>query len=47
MLLVNSILPGALDRMTGSFLGQTAVIISLGLYTVGFIAIRRISKIDI
>ncbi|MEU8708544.1 type II secretion system F family protein [Streptomyces sp. NPDC048565] len=47
MLLVNSILPGALDRMTGSFLGQTAVIISLGLYAVGFIAIRRISKIDI
>ncbi|MER5551661.1 type II secretion system F family protein [Streptomyces sp. NPDC002793] len=47
MLLVNSIMPGALDRMTGSFIGQTVVIISLGLYAVGFIGIRRISKIDI
>ncbi|WP_203182206.1 type II secretion system F family protein [Streptomyces pratensis] len=47
MLLINSILPGALDRMTGTFLGQAAVVVSLGLYTVGFIAIRRISKIDI
>lgn len=47
MLLVNAILPGALDRMTGSFAGQVAVIVSLGLYAVGFIAIRRISKIDI
>ncbi|MFE7752502.1 type II secretion system F family protein [Streptomyces sp. NPDC057428] len=47
MLLVNSIIPGALDRMTGSVAGQIAVIISLGLYALGFIAIRRISKIDI
>ncbi|MBM7437330.1 type II secretion system F family protein [Streptomyces sp. HB132] len=47
MLLVNAILPGALDRMTGSFAGQIAVIVSLGLYAVGFVAIRRISKIDI
>ncbi|MDX3056519.1 type II secretion system F family protein [Streptomyces sp. NE06-03E] len=47
LLLVNSIIPGALDRMTGSVAGQIAVLISLGLYALGFIAIRRISKIDI
>ncbi|MFD7015953.1 type II secretion system F family protein [Streptomyces sp. NPDC059161] len=47
MLLVNQIAPGALDKMTGSFLGQMAVVIALGLYAVGFILIRRISKIDI
>ncbi|MFD9289027.1 type II secretion system F family protein [Streptomyces sp. NPDC060030] len=47
MLLVNSILPGALDRMTGSVVGQVAVIVSLGLYALGFVAIRRVSKIDI
>ncbi|WP_406409609.1 type II secretion system F family protein [Streptomyces halstedii] len=47
MLLVNSVLPGALDRMTGSLLGQIAVVVSLGLYALGFVAIRRISKIDI
>ncbi|MEV5860684.1 type II secretion system F family protein [Streptomyces sp. NPDC052071] len=47
MLLVNSILPGALDRMTGSVVGQIAVVVSLGLYALGFVAIRRVSKIDI
>ncbi|MFE4215403.1 type II secretion system F family protein [Streptomyces sp. NPDC056844] len=47
LLLVNSIIPGALDRTTGSVAGQIAVLISLGLYALGFIAIRRISKIDI
>ncbi|MFD9502069.1 type II secretion system F family protein [Streptomyces sp. NPDC060035] len=47
MLLVNSILPGALDRMTASVAGQIAVVVSLGLYALGFVAIRRISKIDI
>ena len=29
---------GALERMTGSPLGQIAVIIALGLYAVGFVA---------
>ncbi|MGC5346296.1 type II secretion system F family protein [Streptomyces sp. DT24] len=47
MLLVNSIVPGALDRMTGTFAGQAAVVVALTLYALGFIAIRRISKIDI
>ena len=38
---------GALDRMTGSPLGQTAVLIALGLYTIGFFLIRRLGKIDV
>ncbi|MFF3623603.1 type II secretion system F family protein [Streptomyces sp. NPDC002467] len=47
LLLVDMMMPGALDRMTGAFIGQTAVLISLGLFTLGFLLIRRLSKIDV
>ncbi|MBD0745317.1 type II secretion system F family protein [Streptomyces sp. CBMA152] len=47
MLLVNQIAPGSLAKMTGTFLGQAAVVVALGLYALGFVAIRRISKIDV
>ncbi|MEW2413743.1 type II secretion system F family protein [Streptomyces sp. NPDC046866] len=47
LLLVNLMMPGALDRMTGAFLGQTAVLVALGLFTLGFVLIRRLSKIDV
>ncbi|MFD6231105.1 type II secretion system F family protein [Streptomyces sp. NPDC060232] len=47
LLLVDMMMPGALDRMTGAFLGQTAVLVALGLFALGFILIRRLSKIDV
>ncbi|MBW5484025.1 type II secretion system F family protein [Streptomyces bambusae] len=47
LLLVDTMMPGALDRMTGAFVGQIAVLVSLGLFTLGFILIRRLSKIDV
>ncbi|MFI6145163.1 type II secretion system F family protein [Streptomyces sp. NPDC051109] len=47
LLLVNTMMPGALDRMTGAFLGQTAVLVAIGLFTLGFVLIRRLSKIDV
>ncbi|MFE7614394.1 type II secretion system F family protein [Streptomyces sp. NPDC057496] len=47
MLLMDAVMPGALDRMTGAFIGQTAVVISIVLYAIGFIVIRRMSKIDV
>ena len=47
MLLMNAVMPGALDRMTGSLIGQGAVIVSLILYAIGFIVIRRLSRIDV
>lgn len=47
MLLMNAVMPGALDRMTGAFIGQVAVIVSLVLYAIGFIVIRRMSRIDV
>ncbi|MEU8433409.1 type II secretion system F family protein [Streptomyces sp. NPDC029216] len=47
LLLVDMMMPGALDRMTGALVGQTAVVIALGLFTLGFVLIRRLSKIDV
>lgn len=47
LLLVDMMMPGALDRMTGAFIGQTAVLVALGLFTLGFLLIRRLSKIDV
>lgn len=47
LLLVDAMMPGALDRMTGSGLGQSAVLVALGLFALGFVSIRRLSKIDV
>ncbi|MFF4737538.1 type II secretion system F family protein [Streptomyces sp. NPDC001262] len=47
LLLMDRIVPGSLGRMTGSWLGQTAVIAAFGLYGLGFFLIRRMSKIDV
>ncbi|MFE9837075.1 type II secretion system F family protein [Streptomyces sp. NPDC005551] len=47
LLLINSSNEGALARVTGSPLGQALVLISLGLYTVGFFVIRRLGKIEV
>ncbi|MET9432654.1 type II secretion system F family protein [Streptomyces sp. NPDC006551] len=47
LLMIDNMQPGALDRMTGSGLGQFAVVLAFGLYVVGFLVIRRFSKIDV
>ncbi|MFE6284804.1 type II secretion system F family protein [Streptomyces sp. NPDC057877] len=47
LLLMNSIEDGALERMTGSPIGQGAVIIAFAMYAVGFLLIRRLSRIDV
>ncbi|MFF3329092.1 type II secretion system F family protein [Streptomyces sp. NPDC002888] len=47
LFLMNGVRDGALERMTGSPLGQGAVIIAFALYAVGFILIRRMSRIDV
>ena len=43
----NGVKDGALDRMTGSPVGQACVIIAFALYAVGFVLIRRMSRIDV
>jgi tight adherence protein B len=47
LLLINSSNEGALAKVTGSPLGQTLVLISMGLYTIGFFVIRRLGKIEV
>ena len=47
LLLINSSNEGALARVTGSPLGQTLVLVALGLYAIGFFVIRRLGKIDV
>ncbi|WHM31056.1 type II secretion system F family protein [Streptomyces sp. BPPL-273] len=47
LFLMNGVKDGALERMTGSPVGQAAVIIAFGLYAVGFVLIRRLSRIDV
>ncbi|QES52551.1 hypothetical protein DEJ50_20800 [Streptomyces venezuelae] len=47
LLLVDTLMPGALDRMTGSVAGQIAVLAALGLFALGFVSIRRLSKIEV
>jgi tight adherence protein B len=47
LVLVNSSNEGALERVTGSPLGQALVLISLALYTVGFLVIRRLGRIEV
>ncbi|MEU9863928.1 type II secretion system F family protein [Streptomyces sp. NPDC047971] len=47
LLLIDNMQPGALDRMTGSGIGQFAVVAAFALYVVGFVVIRRFSKIDV
>ncbi|MFJ2606657.1 type II secretion system F family protein [Streptomyces sp. NPDC087425] len=47
LFLMNGVKDGALERMTESPLGQTAVVVAFGLYTIGFVLIRRLSRIDV
>ncbi|MEU2338277.1 type II secretion system F family protein [Streptomyces sp. NPDC006654] len=47
LFLMNGVKSGTLDRMTGSALGQGAVVVAFGLYAVGFVLIRRLSRIDV
>ncbi|WP_405553176.1 type II secretion system F family protein [Streptomyces sp. NBC_01171] len=47
LFLMNGVKDGALERLTGSPVGQGCVIIAFALYAVGFVLIRRMSRIDV
>ncbi|RVU19595.1 hypothetical protein EOT10_29375 [Streptomyces antnestii] len=47
LLLINSSNAGALARVTGSPVGQILILVSLGLYGIGFFVIRRLGKIEV
>ncbi|MEU4655310.1 type II secretion system F family protein [Streptomyces sp. NPDC023723] len=47
LFLMNGVKDGALERMTGSPAGQIAVLVAFTLYAIGFVLIRRLSRIDV
>jgi tight adherence protein B len=47
LFLMNAVKDGALARMTGSPVGQVCVVVAFALYAVGFVLIRRLSRIDV
>ncbi|MEU1405033.1 type II secretion system F family protein [Streptomyces sp. NPDC005728] len=47
LFLMNGVKDGALERMTGSAVGQACVVIAFAMYAVGFVLIRRMSRIDV
>ncbi|MFJ5970458.1 type II secretion system F family protein [Streptomyces sp. NPDC093060] len=47
LFLMNGVKDGALERMTGSPVGQVCVVIAFAMYAVGFVLIRRMSRIDV
>ncbi|WP_405795207.1 type II secretion system F family protein [Streptomyces sp. NBC_01506] len=47
LLLINNMTPGALDKMTGATMGQVGTIVAFALYAVGYLAIRRMSRIQV
>ncbi|MGW6458573.1 type II secretion system F family protein [Streptomyces sp. NPDC055078] len=47
LLMINTMTPGALDKMTGSVVGQLATLAAFALYALGAFVIRRVSRIQV
>lgn len=47
LLLLNLMWPGTVDKMVRQPLGQGALVVGIGLFAVGFLAIRRMTRIDL
>jgi tight adherence protein B len=47
LFLMNGVKSGALDRLTGWAVGQACVLVAFALYAIGFVLIRRMSRIDV
>ncbi|NLU66642.1 type II secretion system F family protein [Streptomyces sp. HNM0574] len=46
-LMVNGMMPGALEKVTGSVVGQITVVVAVGLFAAGFLVIRRLGRIEV
>ncbi len=47
VVLMNVMSPGVLDVMFGSVAGQVALAVAGGLFAIGFVVVRRLSKVDL
>lgn len=46
LFLLNFVQPGTVEAMTNHWVGRLALVVAAGLYTGGFLAIRRMTRID-
>ena len=46
LLALNAIQPGTVERMTQNLIGQIALVVALGLFLVGHLMVRRMTRID-
>jgi tight adherence protein B len=46
LVIMNLIAPGILEQMAGVLLGRVALVVGLGLYSLGFVLIRRVTRIE-
>ncbi|MFE4370139.1 type II secretion system F family protein [Streptomyces sp. NPDC056835] len=47
LLMINTTTPGALDKMTGSTLGQIGTGVAFAMYAVGYLLIGRLSRVQV
>ncbi|WP_066953250.1 type II secretion system F family protein, partial [Streptomyces lushanensis] len=47
LLMINATTPGALDKMTGSVVGQLGTGIAFAMYAVGYLLIGRLSRVQV
>ncbi|MEW1723573.1 type II secretion system F family protein [Streptomyces sp. NPDC093109] len=47
LLMINATAPGALDKMTGSAVGQVGTVVAFALYSVGYLLIGRMSRVKV
>jgi tight adherence protein B len=46
LLVLNVVQPGLVDKMTHRLIGQVALVVSLGLYTVGHVVVHRMTTVE-
>ena len=46
LLLLNVIQPGTVEKMTHNLIGQLALVVASGLFAIGFLVVRRMTRID-
>jgi tight adherence protein B len=47
LFLLNTVQPGTVQKLTTNIIGQAALVVSFALFAVGFLAIRRMTRVDL
>jgi tight adherence protein B len=46
LLMLNVIQPGTVEKMTQNLIGQLALILAFALFAIGYLVVRRITRIE-